>query len=1046
IYNWLSAPDPSGNFNAAQEQCMANTGAWFLNSTKFIKWKEDVNQYLWIYGISGSGKTILCSSIIANIQNLCKNDSSYALAYFFFDSRDLQEAFQSHHYLLKSLIKQLVSVCFDIPKCLSQIYGNGIQQPSLKDLEKTLCELLTMFNQVYIILDALDESSEHGKVIKWLSKLLSQNSSRLHILVTTRPEVSIQRELDNLNPEHLFLHRQRGNNDITTYIYTKLQSKTIFSSKDENLLNNIFRTLNDRAEGMFRWVALQLEELSACLSDEELEKQLDTIPAGLFGSYRKIILKIPKKHAENALKFLQWLAFSLQPLKAKELAQITGINMDYVIGGSKPPFNSRAIYNNPTNILGICTGLVLQAEGEYCPICNKNSNRTIKLAHFSVKEYLMMDSSLGGPPPNLHLEKQVAHSHITKMCLIYLLQFQNTLMSSIKNQTDLEYDHPLARYSATQWVSHAQAGGCQPLEVYHNLIMKLFEQGSQQYEFWKQESWGKQPIPQLVIAAYHGLCKVSAVLLEGGVDPNIQTNSYGTALGSAATQGHLDVVQTLLAHGADPNVQGGSYGTALSGAAVKGHLDVVQALLAHGANPNVQGGSYRTALGGAAARGHLDVVQALLSHGANPNAQGVFDGTALGDAAAQGHLDMVQALLAHGADPNVQGGSYGTALGGAAAQGHLDVVQALLAHGANLNVQGGSYRTALGGAAAWGHLDVVQALLAHGADPNVQGGSYGEALSGAAAQGHLDVVQALLVHGADPNVQGDSYGTALGGAAAQGHLDVVQALLAHGTDPNVQGGSYGTALGDAAAQGHLDVVQALLAHDADPNVQGGSDGTGLGGAAARGHLDVVQALLAHGADPNVQGGFYGTGLGGAAAQGHLDVVQALLAHGANLNAQGGFYGTALGGAAAQGHLDMIQALLAHGADPNVQGGSHGTGLGGAAAQGHLDVVQALLAHGADPNVQRGSYGTALDGAAAQGHLDVVQALLAHSADPNVQGGSSRTALGAAVAWGHLDVAQALLDHGADLNAQWGLDGKTLSSSAAEGQLDVVQTLLDHGTV
>ncbi|KAF8522728.1 NACHT domain-containing protein, partial [Hysterangium stoloniferum] len=222
IYNWLSPPDPSDNLYAAQQQCMAKTGAWFLNSTQYMKWKEDVNQYLWIYGISGSGKTILCSLIIADIQNVCENDSSQALAYFFFDSRDSQEAFQSYHYLLRSLIKQLTSVCFDIPKCLSQIYRDGTQ-PSLKGLEKTLCELLTTFNQVYIILDALDESSEYLKVIIWLSKLLSQNSLRLHILVTTRPEASIQRELDNLSPEHLFLHRQHANNDITTYIHTKLQ-------------------------------------------------------------------------------------------------------------------------------------------------------------------------------------------------------------------------------------------------------------------------------------------------------------------------------------------------------------------------------------------------------------------------------------------------------------------------------------------------------------------------------------------------------------------------------------------------------------------------------------------------------------------------------------------------------------------------------------------------------------------------------------------------------------------------------------------------------
>ncbi|KAF8519153.1 hypothetical protein BU17DRAFT_15569, partial [Hysterangium stoloniferum] len=277
-------------------------------------------------------------------------------------------------------------------------------------LEKTLCNLLALFNQVYIILDALDECSGYLRVLKWLKELLVQSGLKLHILVTTRPQESIRRELDIMGSEYLSLHEQHANDDIAFYIQTTLKTQTSFSSMDQSLHQNIFRTLNDLAEGMFRWVALQLEELSTCYSDGDLEGQLGRLPATLDETYSRIIEKIPKRLQEDALKFLEWLAFSFEPLTSRELVQIIGINMDYKIGGTTSPFNSRNVYRDPNDIVSVCSGLVLHSGGEYYKI---------KLAHFSVKEYLM-DSSIGGRPSSFHLEKQLSHSHITKMCLIYL--------------------------------------------------------------------------------------------------------------------------------------------------------------------------------------------------------------------------------------------------------------------------------------------------------------------------------------------------------------------------------------------------------------------------------------------------------------------------------------------------------------------------------------------------------------------------------------------------------------------------------------------------
>jgi hypothetical protein len=107
------------------------------------------------------------------------------------------------------------------------------------DLEKTLCDLLSLFSQVYVILDALDECSAHPKVLKWLKELLNQSGSKLHILVTTQPKKSIQRGLSSLSSECLVLHEGHTNGEIVTYIQTTLKTHTAFSSMNDSLQKKI---------------------------------------------------------------------------------------------------------------------------------------------------------------------------------------------------------------------------------------------------------------------------------------------------------------------------------------------------------------------------------------------------------------------------------------------------------------------------------------------------------------------------------------------------------------------------------------------------------------------------------------------------------------------------------------------------------------------------------------------------------------------------------------------------------------------------------------
>ena len=91
-----------------------------------------------------------------------------------------------------------------------------------------------------------------------------------------------------------------------------------------------------------------------------VETQLGCLPNGLEEIYDQIILKLNKKHREDALKILQWLAFSARPLLLDEIAQVVGVVFDSECGLRFEPSH---LYLDPQSVLHICSSLVTQAKG-----------------------------------------------------------------------------------------------------------------------------------------------------------------------------------------------------------------------------------------------------------------------------------------------------------------------------------------------------------------------------------------------------------------------------------------------------------------------------------------------------------------------------------------------------------------------------------------------------------------------------------------------------------------------------------------------------------
>ncbi|KAI0266119.1 hypothetical protein BC834DRAFT_1032761, partial [Gloeopeniophorella convolvens] len=72
---WLSPPDPWTNHNFVSKGHHAGTSTWFIEGRVFEEWRK-AGSLMWIYGKPGSGKSVLCSTIIEELQRLHTRGSS----------------------------------------------------------------------------------------------------------------------------------------------------------------------------------------------------------------------------------------------------------------------------------------------------------------------------------------------------------------------------------------------------------------------------------------------------------------------------------------------------------------------------------------------------------------------------------------------------------------------------------------------------------------------------------------------------------------------------------------------------------------------------------------------------------------------------------------------------------------------------------------------------------------------------------------------------------------------------------------------------------
>ncbi|KAH8765160.1 hypothetical protein BGZ57DRAFT_767925, partial [Hyaloscypha finlandica] len=452
------------------------TGVWFTDGIEFKTWLLIDDSKLWINGIPGAGKTILISSIIQEIE---KNiESSHALAFFYCDYKDPET--HGPTTVLGALARQLIlqdERCYDQ---LTEFYQDHTVD-SHTDRDPTpeeLCELISSISKYFqttmIVVDGLDEITNNRADVTRLLRSLNTQGGQVKTLFASRPEVDIGYELEHFNQISI----AAMSTDLRLYVASEIERRTRENKlriRDPSLKDHIMTTLVNGADGMFRWVACQMDYLCECNNDRDRREALKKLPPDLPSSYERILERVNRSSRENqelVKKTLHWIVYNEGYFGTEELIQALAVRDE------ERHFDSESM-TTVEDILHWCSSLVRR----------NTTSEKLELAHFTVKEFLEAINPTQRPSFQQYRLCD-DHTILAKACLNFILCQEFDGLSLPRNRNDFDqwmkeslelcYDYSFLDYACEYWSGHVHKSDWGSIE---NNVMRLFDKKSA-FELW----------------------------------------------------------------------------------------------------------------------------------------------------------------------------------------------------------------------------------------------------------------------------------------------------------------------------------------------------------------------------------------------------------------------------------------------------------------------------------------------------------------------------------------------------------------------------------
>ena len=369
--------------------------------SKVDRWLNDrssPNRVMVISGNAGMGKSVISAVMCEKMQEAGQ------LAGCHFCQHGKARP-RNPNVMLQSLASQLCDVLPDYKKALveklSRNLGVEINDMEVKDLFEVLFEEpLTSLNDpgltYLMVIDGLDESEFQGRneLLDVIANYFQGLPLWIRFLVTTRPEINIADNLNNLHPLQLDPNVEENVKDI--YLCFEKQICHLLQSEHRE---NILQTLVQKSEGVMLYAYYLMDFIKkkvSLLTPELLDSILPTGISSVYHSYFKRLetelCKELEVTEEQFLNFLSAVATAREPLPLGSVSKLL------------LPGKSTSVVQRKINAAIACVSTLLPVQDE-----------CIHFFHKSVKDWLIDKSNYG--QHHFSVDEKEGHEVLSKLCV-----------------------------------------------------------------------------------------------------------------------------------------------------------------------------------------------------------------------------------------------------------------------------------------------------------------------------------------------------------------------------------------------------------------------------------------------------------------------------------------------------------------------------------------------------------------------------------------------------------------------------------------------------
>lgn len=420
---------------ARKRHRLPQTCEWIRQETAYASWKawdESRSSVLWIQGPVGIGKSYLADYVANDLKEADPNSTVLAASC---------TAASTPTSIVQTLIAELLQngqTSEELKTKATALIENtsGVKSPVPYDLSYLAWDDLTSIveesQKLSLIVDGLDELSEEflsrqsfdlpSKLVE-LTTILAGN---VRLLVLSRPQASILRALRDY--PSIQVTAAKVDEDIKRFCLSEVGKHPILAQEAETIVSTITR----QSEGIFVWASLAIKVLAQQTTQEGVLHHLENVPISLDELYLEIFeqqsMQLDQTHIMLRDLILQWLVFSVRPMKATEVANVISTETNVFITDME------------TTASETCGSLIKFEDGCMKPV------------HHSLREFLL--NGPWGPSEETVVAPDDQNLGMAKALLKYLMHSQFRQITDLSDPKEFGELHPVAEYATLYWVHH----------------------------------------------------------------------------------------------------------------------------------------------------------------------------------------------------------------------------------------------------------------------------------------------------------------------------------------------------------------------------------------------------------------------------------------------------------------------------------------------------------------------------------------------------------------------------------------------------------------